>query len=93
VADLALWEWHPLWPGTCVVDEHCHPDYWEHAGRLLAALALPEADRYVAYADAEDGFKARVLREAGFREMVVLKDWVARDAAKTGWADVAVYER
>jgi hypothetical protein len=72
---------------------YCHPDYWEHAGALLAALVLPEADRYVAYADAGGGFKTGVLREAGFREMAVLKDWVARDAAKTGWVDVAVFER
>jgi hypothetical protein len=93
VAGLTLWDWHPLWPDTCVVDVYCHPDYWEQAGPLLQALVLPAADRYVAYADAGDGFKAGVLREAGFREMVVLKDRVARDAARTGWVDVAVYER
>jgi hypothetical protein len=94
VAGLTLWDWHPLWPDTCVVDVYCHPDYWEQAGPLLQALALPQgADRYVAYADAGDGFKAGVLQEAGFRETVVLKDRVARDTARTGWVDVAVYER
>jgi hypothetical protein len=93
VVGLAGWGWHPLWEGVCLVDVFCHPDHW-HAGQdLLMSLSLPEARRYIAYADAGCDRKREVLLEAGFEQTMVLKDRVAESRAQSSFRDVAVYER
>lgn len=76
VVGLAMWDWHPIWPEVCLVDVHCHPDYWAQADELLATLALPSAAHYIAYADAapEAGAKARALQKAGFGQGARLKE-------------------
>jgi len=93
VVGLAAWDWHPLWEDVCLVDVFCHPDYWHAGPDLLASLSLPEARRYVAYADADCDRKRELLQVAGFEQTMVLKDWVADSRAQTAFRDVAVYER
>ena len=84
---------HPLWPDTFLVDVYCHPNHWERAPGLLAALAMPEADRYVAYGDPECPAKHKVLKAAGWRRSGVLRERVSADRAKTGFVDVIVFEK
>ena len=93
VVGLAMWDWHPLWPEACLVDVYCHPDYWEQAGDLLAALALPDADRCLAYADADFAAKREVLTAAGFRVVATLPSLVAAAKAKTCLVDVTVFAK
>lgn len=93
VVGLATWDWDPLWPSTCVVEVYCHPDFWEEGGDLLAALPLPEAERYVAYSDTGCLEKGEVLHEAGFRPVGRHARRVALDRARTRLVDVSVWER
>ena len=93
VVGLTVWGHDPLWPDTCLVDVYCHPDYWDRASDLLAALALPDADRYVAYGDPTCAAKIEVLKVAGFREAATLSNRLAADAAKADFADVIAFER
>jgi hypothetical protein len=84
---------HPIWSVLCLVDVFCHPSFWDKAGDLLAALELPSQGHLVAYADVGWTAKARVLRRAGFKRTATLSRWAPQDAARTGFADVAVYEK
>lgn len=93
VVGLAMWDWDPLWPSTCVVEVYCHPDFWEEGGALLAALPLPEAERYTAYSDTDGLEKGEVLRAAGFRPVGRHVRRVALDRARTRLVDVSVWER
>jgi hypothetical protein len=93
VVGLAIWDWDPLWPSTGVVDVYCHPDFWEEGGALLGALPLPEAERYVAYSDADCLEKGEVLRSAGFRPVARHARRAALDRARTRWVDVSVWEK
>lgn len=93
VVGLVGWGWHPLWEGVCLVDLFCHTDYWDKGQELLTSLSLPEARRYIAYADVGCDHKREVLLESGFEQTMVLKDWVAESQAQTSFRDVAVYER
>jgi hypothetical protein len=68
IAGIAAWGWHRRRPTTCLLDVYCHPDYWDRAEALLAALPLPEADRFVAYADATCPQQGQCLRTLGFRQ-------------------------
>jgi hypothetical protein len=91
VVGFAMWSWHPLWPDTCLVDVYCHSDYWDKAKELLEALALPEADRYLAYADVTCEAKQRVLERAGFKHIAVLKNFVAKTWIKSSFVDVTLF--
>ena len=93
VVGLAAWEWDPLWPSTCVVEVYCHPHFWGKGGELLGELALPQAERYVAYSDAECLEKGEVLRTVGFRPVGMHARRVALDRARTRLVDVEVWER
>lgn len=93
VVGLAAWGWHPIWPETCLLDVYCHPNYWEQAGALLAALELPAARRYVAYGDAACPAKHHLLRAAGFEQTNTLSQWVSADAARSSFVDVLQFER
>jgi hypothetical protein len=93
VVGLSAWNWHPLWKEVCVVDVYCHPSYWSHAPRLLAALKLPAAATYVAYGDAQCPEKLSVLEQAGFRQSAFLKKHVALNAAKTRFGEVWCWEK
>jgi len=93
VVGLSIWDWDPLWPATCLVDVYCHPDFWEEGRALLADLALPQAERYVAYSDPGCLEKGEVLRAAGFRPAGRHPRRVALDRARTRLADVSVWER
>jgi len=93
VVGLALWDWDSLWPETCMVDIFCHPHYWREAGLLLDSLALPAAERFVAYADDGCGEKGEVLEAAGFRQTGRYEKRVAVDRARTDFVDVAVWEK
>jgi hypothetical protein len=93
VVGLTAWDWHPLWDDTCVVDVYCHPHYWDGARNLLASLALPEADRYLAYSDVGCQEKNAVLVEAGFRQTAVFTRRVPSTRAKTAFLDVALFEK
>jgi hypothetical protein len=87
-----MWEWHPLWPNTCLVDLFCHPSYWNRAGELLATLQLPAADRYVAFSDSNNTLKQNALESAGFKQAVVLKSWAAKDYLRTSFVDVVLFQ-
>ncbi|MDE3000692.1 MAG: GNAT family N-acetyltransferase [Gemmatimonadota bacterium] len=93
VTGLAMWSLDGLWPESCVVDVYCHPHFWERSHDLLGALALPEAERYLAYCDAGFGPKEAALSQAGFRPSVTYARRVARDRAGTAYVDVTVWEK
>lgn len=93
VVGLAVWRWDFLWPNTCLVDVYCHPDYWEKAGGLFAALPLPETDRYLAYSDPTCKPKQDVLEAAGFRKTATFAKRIAVDRVRSHFLDVMVLER
>jgi hypothetical protein len=93
VVGFTAWDWHPLWDDTCLVDVYCHTNYWDKARNLLASLALPEADRYLAYSDIGCQEKIRVLVEEGFRQTAVFTRRVPSTSAKTAFLDVALFEK
>lgn len=93
VTGLAMWSSDSLWPGSCVVDVYCHPHFWDRSRELLGALALPDAERYLAYCDAGFEPKAEALSRAGFRPSVTYGRRVARDSARTGYVDVTAWEK
>jgi hypothetical protein len=93
VLGLALWSWHPMWLDTCLIDIYCHPDFWDQAEALYSKLDLPKAHRYLAYADVEFTQKIDLLRNLGFREDVILKEYVPTSSLKTKYADVLVFEK
>jgi GNAT superfamily N-acetyltransferase len=93
VVGVASWSDDALWPGVRVADVYCHPDFWQRAPKLLEQLALPSSRRVIAYADTSLSAKRQVLEAAGFRVLTPLPQWVARDAAKTGYEDVLMLER
>ena len=93
VVGFTMWDWDPLWPSTCVVEVYCHPDFWDKGRELLGELALPRAERYVAYSDAECLEKGEVLRTVGFRSVGRHARRVATDRARTRLVDVTVWER
>ena len=93
VTGISTWDWHPLWPDTCIVDVFCHQRYWRSAGELLEALSLPDADRYVAYADPTCPDRQDVLMAADFRHTGTMPKRLAADAAKTQFVDVLVFEK
>ena len=93
VVGLTVWDWHPLWQDVCLVDIFCHPNYWDEAAALFRALELPQAERYVAYSDANCQHKSQLLSDEGFEQTVTLKRRVPSDRAKSSFLDVAVYER
>ncbi|MCE5277977.1 MAG: GNAT family N-acetyltransferase [Planctomycetaceae bacterium] len=68
----AAWRWHPMWPGTVLVDVYCHSAFWDRGGDLLAALPLPPAQRYEACSDSPCPAKAAVLAKAGFVQTAVM---------------------
>jgi len=91
VVGMAAWSWHPMWPETCVLDVYCHPAYWDRGAELLAALTLPNADRYIAYVDQGWSVKENILKSAGFLCQNVLTDWLMEDSTKTAALDVGVW--
>ena len=91
VVGFATTDRDPLWPGTCVVDVFCHPNFWAHGSDLLNAMTWPNAHRYVAYCDAGWQEKESVLHEAGFQQAATLKHWVPVDRAATDWVDVNMW--
>ena len=93
VVGLAVWDWDFLWPGTCLVDVYCHPNFWEKAGDLFAALPLPDADRYLAYCDSTCESKQDVLKASGFRKTVTFTKRVAVDRVRSDFLDVFVMEK
>jgi hypothetical protein len=93
VVGFVLWSWHPLWPGTCLLDVYCHSSYWDKAKELLEALELPKTDRYMAYADATCTAKQKILQDAGFRETALLKNFVANNWLRSSFVDVTLLEK
>ena len=93
VVGLAMWDWDPLWPSTCLVDVYCHPGFWEHGWALLGELALPTAERCVAYNDQGCRSKGHMLLAAGFRPVALHHRRVAPDRARTSLVDVEVWEK
>jgi hypothetical protein len=97
VVGLAGWSWHPLWPDTCLVDCYCHPQHWEQAGRLLAALQLPSESsgviRTLVYIDNGNDAKAELFAQAGFKPIATLPQWLAADYVQSAWIDVAVWQK
>jgi hypothetical protein len=91
VVGFAMWDWHPIWPQTCLIDVYCHPSHWSRANELLDALKLPHADRFIAYTDAANAQKIATLQKAGFAHAATLPDLV-RDA-NGGLIDVLVFGR
>lgn len=93
IVGFAMWSWHPFWPDTCLLDVYCHPSYWDKAKELLEALELPDADRYIAYADVLCKAKQKALRDAGFKQTLLLKNFVANDWARSSFIDVVSFEK
>lgn len=92
VVGLAGWHWHPLWPGSCLVDLYCHPTYWAIGETLLATLTLPKADRILAYVDNGSRDKVDLLMAQGFHPITTLPNFVARNARKSSFSDVTVLQ-
>ena len=93
VVGFAGWGWDSLWPETCLMDVFCHPHFWGEAGVLLDSLALPEAERFIAYAEDGSDEKGQVLQSAGFRRSGRYENRVAVDQARTDFVDVIVWEK
>jgi GNAT superfamily N-acetyltransferase len=93
VVGMAVWDWHPIWPDTCLVDIYCHPNYWDKAGDLLAALSLPDLDSYLAYGDNGCKQKFNILLEAGFNQTVTFKKRIPSYLSNAGLIDVVLFER
>lgn len=93
VLGLALWKWHPIWPDTCLIDVFCHPAFWDQAAALFRTLILPDAHRYLAYADVGFSQKSDLLSALGFQPTTTLKGYVATSALKTDFADVIIFEK
>ena len=93
VLGVATWGLDAVWPGQCLVDIYCHPEYWSWGDDLLAAIVLPKMHRYVAYCDVGFAAKEAVLEGAGFERVATLAGWVPVDRAETAFADVGVWER
>jgi hypothetical protein len=93
VLGFASWHADSFWPEGHVVDLYCHPQWWHRADELLAALPWPKTGRLVAYADADLVPKRAALERFGFKSVALLPRWVAVDAARMSFADVAVYAR
>jgi hypothetical protein len=93
VVGLAAWEWDPLWPDTCLVDIYCHPNYWEKAGELFAALPLPETDRYLAYSESTFMLKQNALEAAGFGKTATFAKRIAVNRVKSDFLDIFILEK
>lgn len=89
----AAWDWHPIWPETCLVDVYCHPAFWERGGDLLAALDLPDARRILAYGDPSCPQKHEILHRAGFHHVNTLPQWIPADAAGSAQTDVLLFTK
>jgi len=93
VVGVAAWRDHPLWPDTCVVDVYTHPNFWDRAPELLAALPLPDTGRLLAYGDAECPQKHEVLKAVGFRQVAAFPKRLAADVAGTAFVDAIEFEK
>ena len=93
VVGISTWDWHPLWPDTCIVDVYCHAQHWRRAGELLEALSLPAAGRCVAYADPICAERRDVLTAAGFQPISTMPQRLAANATGTQLVDVLALER
>lgn len=91
VVGFATTDRDPLWPGTCMVDVFCHPNFWAHGIELLNEMSWPDARRYVAYCDAGWQEKEDVLRKAGFQQAAKFERWMPVDRAVTDWVDVNMW--
>jgi hypothetical protein len=90
---LALWDWHPLWPGLCIADVYCHPRHWNRAAEMLSALSTPAGARCLAYAEVSSEPKCSALIKAGFKRAATLPDRALRDKAAGAFEDVVVFEK
>lgn len=81
VCGFACWQWHPIWPDVVLLDVYCHPRHWERAPELLAGLALPEADRLLAYADEDCPQKWVLLEGMGLQKTAVFPTAMPIDPA------------
>jgi hypothetical protein len=93
VVGLATYSWDAVWPGTCVVDVYCHPNFWGQAGDLLAHIDFPKMHRYVVYCDAGFEEKEQVLTKAGYQRVATLGEWAPADRAVSRFVDVGVWEK
>ncbi|MCZ6633582.1 MAG: hypothetical protein O7G87_09270 [bacterium] len=93
VVGIATYDRDAVWPGTCLVDVYCHPNFWGQAGNLLSRIDLPEMHRYVVYCDAGFEAKEQVLTEAGYQRVATLEEWVPADRAVSRFVDVGVWEK
>ncbi len=93
VAGLAMWSWDPLWPQTCLLDGYCHPQHAAEMERLLAALVLPDAERYVAYSDAGIEHKGSALTTLGFQRTGIHARRAAVERKRRTLVDVEVWEK
>lgn len=93
VVGLAVWGKHPVWPNTSLLDLYCHPAFWNSAQPMYETLALPQAERIIAYADSDCPMKADLLRQCGFQLAAVLPNWTTANAAKSHFADVLIFEK
>jgi hypothetical protein len=90
---MATWDWHPIWPDTCLLDIYCHPNYWDKARNLLAALSLPDVNSYLAYGDTDCKQKINLLLEAGFNQTATFKKRIPSYLTNASFIDVVLYER
>ncbi|MCE5325165.1 MAG: GNAT family N-acetyltransferase [Planctomycetaceae bacterium] len=93
MAGFAAWHWHPIWPGTVLVDVYCHSAFWDRGSDLLAALPLPPAQRYEACADSACAAKTAVLARAGFVQTAVLPAALAASRRGDRRVDVIIMEK
>lgn len=83
VCGFACWQWHPIWWGMVLLDVYCHPDYWDRASDLLAALSLPDAERVLAYADEDCPQKWAALQGLGLEKTAVFPATMPVDPSRS----------
>jgi GNAT superfamily N-acetyltransferase len=81
---------HPFWPGLELVDLFSHPQWWPRTGELLAAIPATGGDRAVAYCEASQHEKRRVIMSAGFRAVATLPQWL-KPPLSSGLIDVEIF--
>jgi hypothetical protein len=69
--DLALGE-------SWLLDCYVHPAFRAATEQLLSAVPWPEGKRVAAYSSLPEGYRAAALRQAGFRAVAELPDWLER---------------
>lgn len=90
---VAVWQPHPGWAGVGQLDLWCHPQWWDRAEELAAAVGLAQRGRTLAYVDAEAPARQAAYARLGFAQVGTLPQLLPADLAGTRRCDVHVFDR